>query len=186
MLSIAVAFLAIAATVLADVLRTYHMLARGGHEANPIVAWFMQVLGDAWPLCKLPEVALIGILWAFAPRPIALIGLALMSAVTPSWSGKISRSRLVTARICGFFDELCLSGDVYLLIDMAVYSISSAVRFHEKGSAACRRSMHRRPPTEHPHRKVNSGANSSIGRWTGPSSKSWSVFANSKTSPISG
>jgi hypothetical protein len=82
MLNIAVAFLAIVATVLeaADVLSTYHMLARGGHEANPIVAWFMEVLGAAWPLCKIPEVILIGALWAFAPRPIALICLTLMSA----------------------------------------------------------------------------------------------------------
>ena len=63
-----------------DVLSTYHMLARGGHEVNPIVAWFMQVLGDAWPLCKLPEVAVIVILWALAPRPIALICLGLMTA----------------------------------------------------------------------------------------------------------
>jgi hypothetical protein len=56
------------------------MLARGGHEQNPIVAWFMQVLGDAWPLCKLPEVAFIVVLWAFAPRPLALICFALMVA----------------------------------------------------------------------------------------------------------
>jgi hypothetical protein len=48
MLNIAVSLLAIAATALQvlDVLSTYHMLARGGHEENPIVAWFMQVLGD--------------------------------------------------------------------------------------------------------------------------------------------
>jgi hypothetical protein len=82
MLNVAVAFLAAAAIVLeaADVLSTYHMLARGGHEINPIVAWFMQELGEAWPLCKLPEVALIVLLWALAPRPIALIGLMLMIA----------------------------------------------------------------------------------------------------------
>ena len=82
MLNIAVSLLAIAATVLEaiDVLSTHHMLARGGHEQNPIVAWFMQVLGDAWPLCKLPEVAVIVILWAFAPRLIALICLGLMVA----------------------------------------------------------------------------------------------------------
>ncbi len=49
LLNIAVSLFAIAATVLevVDVLSTYHMLARGGHEVNPIVAWFMQVLGDA-------------------------------------------------------------------------------------------------------------------------------------------
>jgi Domain of unknown function (DUF5658) len=63
-----------------DVLSTYHMLARGGHEVNPIVAWFMQVLGDAWPLGKLPEVAVIVMLWALAPRTIALICLGLMIA----------------------------------------------------------------------------------------------------------
>jgi hypothetical protein len=82
MLNVTVSLLAIAATVLevVDVLSTYHMLARGGHEENPIVAWFMQVLGDAWPLCKLPEVAVIFMLWALAPRPIALIGLGLMIA----------------------------------------------------------------------------------------------------------
>jgi hypothetical protein len=79
-MKIAVFLLAIAATVLQviDVLSTYHMLVRGGDEVNPIVAWFMQVLGDASPLCKLPELALIVILWAFAPRPIALICLGLM------------------------------------------------------------------------------------------------------------
>ena len=82
MLNVTVSLLAIAATVLevVDVLSTYHMLARGGHEENPIVAWFMQVLGDAWPLCKLPEVAVIFMLWALAPRLIALICLGLMIA----------------------------------------------------------------------------------------------------------
>ena len=82
MLKIAVSLLAVASTVLEglDVLSTYRMLARGGHEANPIVAWFMQVLGDAWPLCKLPEVAVIFMLWALAPRPIAVICLGLMIA----------------------------------------------------------------------------------------------------------
>jgi hypothetical protein len=79
-MKIAVFLLAIAATVLEaiDVLSTYHVLARGGDELNPIVAWFMQVLGDAWPLCKLPEIFVIVILWAFAPRPSALICLGLM------------------------------------------------------------------------------------------------------------
>jgi hypothetical protein len=82
MLNIAVSLVAIAATVLelVEVLSTYHMLARGGHEANPIVAWFMQLLGDAWPLCKLPEIAVIVILWGFVARPIALICLGLMVA----------------------------------------------------------------------------------------------------------
>ena len=82
MLNIIVSFLAIAAMSLevTDVLSTYHVLSRGGHEANPIVEWFMQVLGWAWPLCKLPEVAVIVILWAFAPRPIAHICLGLMVA----------------------------------------------------------------------------------------------------------
>jgi Domain of unknown function (DUF5658) len=82
MLNIAVSLLAIVATVLEmfDVLSTYHMLARGGHEANPIVAWFMQVLGDAWPLCKLPEIAVIVIMWALVPRLIAVICLGLIVA----------------------------------------------------------------------------------------------------------
>jgi hypothetical protein len=80
MLNVAVSLLAIAATVLEvfDVLSTYHLLRRGGQEANPIVAWFMHVLGDLWPLCKLPEIAVIVIVWAFVPRPIALVCLALM------------------------------------------------------------------------------------------------------------
>lgn len=82
MRNIAVSLLAIAAAVLEllDVLSTYHMLARGGREANPIVAWFMHALGPAWPVCKLPEVALIVILWALAPRPVAVVCLGLMSA----------------------------------------------------------------------------------------------------------
>jgi hypothetical protein len=82
MLNIAIPLLAVAAIGLQvlDVFSTYHMLARGGHEANPIVAWFMRALGDAWPLCKLPEIAVIVILWAFVPRLIALIGLGLMIA----------------------------------------------------------------------------------------------------------
>ncbi len=82
MLNIAVSLLAIAATALEvlDVLSTYHMLARGGREQNPIVAWFMQVLGDWWPLCKLPEIAVIVLLWAFVPRPVALVCLGLMIA----------------------------------------------------------------------------------------------------------
>ena len=83
MLNIAVSLLAIAAAGLEviDVLSTYRMLARGGHEANPIVVWFMQMLGDAWPLCKLPELAIIVILWALVPKPIALICLAFMITV---------------------------------------------------------------------------------------------------------
>jgi hypothetical protein len=82
MLNIAVSVVAITAIVseAADVLSTYHMLARGGTEVNPIVAWFMQVLGAAWPLCKLPEIALIAILWMFVARPTALVCLGLMVA----------------------------------------------------------------------------------------------------------
>jgi hypothetical protein len=82
MLKIGVALLALAAIVLEllDVLSTYHMLARGGREQNPIVVWFMHTLGDAWPLCKLPEVGLIIIVWALVPRPIAAVCLGLMVA----------------------------------------------------------------------------------------------------------
>jgi len=82
MLNLAVSLLAIAAVLSEglDVLSTYHMLARGGRELNPIVAWFMAELGEAWPLCKLPEIALIVILWAFVPRPIAAVCLGLMVA----------------------------------------------------------------------------------------------------------
>lgn len=85
MLGIAVSLLAIAATVLEviDGLSTYHMLTRGGDEENPLVASLMHVLGDAWPLCKLLEVAVIVILWAFAPRPIGIICLGLMVAGYP-------------------------------------------------------------------------------------------------------
>jgi hypothetical protein len=82
MRNIVVSFLALAAIILEvlDVLSTYYMLARGGHELNPVVAWFMQVFGELWPLCKLPEIALILILWAFVPRRIALVCLCLMVA----------------------------------------------------------------------------------------------------------
>jgi hypothetical protein len=82
-LKIAVALLAITAIVLEvlDVSSTYHMLARGGREQNPVVLWFMRALGDGWPICKLPEVALIVILSAFAPRPVALVCLCLVVAV---------------------------------------------------------------------------------------------------------
>ena len=70
-----VPLLAVAALVLEalDVISTERMLARGGHEANPIVAWFMHVLGDAWPVCKLPEIILIIVLWKRVPGPIALV-----------------------------------------------------------------------------------------------------------------
>jgi hypothetical protein len=80
--NIAVSMLALAAIILegVDVLSTYYMLARGGHELNPVVAWFMQVLGDKWPVCKLPEIAVILVLWAFVPRRIALVCLCLMVA----------------------------------------------------------------------------------------------------------
>jgi hypothetical protein len=75
MRNIAVSLLAVATLVLEalDVISTERMLARGGHEANPIVAWFMHVLGDAWPVCKLPEIILILVVWKLAPRPIALV-----------------------------------------------------------------------------------------------------------------
>jgi Domain of unknown function (DUF5658) len=81
--NIAVTLLAVALILLeaADVLSTYHMLARGGREQNPIVLWFMQTLGDAWPLCKLPEVAVIVLIWALAPRPVALLAFGLMTGV---------------------------------------------------------------------------------------------------------
>jgi Domain of unknown function (DUF5658) len=82
MLKVAVALLALAAIILEllDVLSTYHMLARGGREQNPIVVWFMHTLGNAWPLCKLPEVGLIMIVWALVPRAIAAVCLGLMVA----------------------------------------------------------------------------------------------------------
>jgi hypothetical protein len=75
MLNIAIPLLAVAALVLEvfDVLSTYRMLARGGHEANPIVAWFMDVLGDAWPLCKIPEIMVILIVWTILPKRTALM-----------------------------------------------------------------------------------------------------------------
>ena len=83
MFKIVVSLFALVAAVLEvlDVFSTYHMLARGGREQNPIVLWFMHAIGDAWPLCKLPELALIVLLWAFAPRPIALICFCLMVTV---------------------------------------------------------------------------------------------------------
>jgi hypothetical protein len=82
MLNMLVSLLAVAALVLEalDVVSTERMLARGGHEANPIVAWFMHVFGDAWPLCKLPEIILIVIVWKRAPRPIALVLLGIAVA----------------------------------------------------------------------------------------------------------
>jgi hypothetical protein len=82
MLNLVLTLLAVAATVLeaADVLSTYRMISRGGHEMNPIVVWFMQALGDAWPLCKLPEIALIVVLRLLAPRPVAFVCLGLMVA----------------------------------------------------------------------------------------------------------
>jgi hypothetical protein len=80
--NVAVSLLAIAAIALEvlDVLSTYHVLARGGYEANPIVAAFMLALGDMWPVCKIPEIVIILIVWAFVPRPIALVCLGLMVA----------------------------------------------------------------------------------------------------------
>src|SRR5256885_13979060 len=82
MLNIAVSLLAIAAASLEalDVLSTYHMLARAGHVANPIVAWFMRTLGVAWPVWKLLGIAVIVILWAFVPKAIDLNCLVLMFA----------------------------------------------------------------------------------------------------------
>jgi hypothetical protein len=82
MRSVAVPLLAVSAIALEglDVISTYHMLVRGGQEANPIVRWFMQVLGDAWPLCKIPELVLIIIIWKVVPRPIAVVFLGFMVA----------------------------------------------------------------------------------------------------------
>ncbi len=82
MRNVAVSLLAVAALVLEalDVISTERMLARGGHEANPIVAWFMHVLGDAWPVCKLPEIILIIVVWKRAPRPIAFVFLGAVVA----------------------------------------------------------------------------------------------------------
>ena len=82
MRSVAVPLLAVSAIVLEglDVISTYHMLARGGQEANPIVRWFMQVLGDAWPLCKIPELVLIIIIWKAVPRRVAVVFLGFMVA----------------------------------------------------------------------------------------------------------
>ena len=82
MRSVAVSLLAVSAIMLEllDVISTYHMLARGGQEANPVVRWFMQVLGDAWPLCKVPELVVIVIMWKLVPRRIALVFLGFMVA----------------------------------------------------------------------------------------------------------
>ena len=68
----------------ADVLTTQHVLAAGGFEANPLIAWAMDHCGAWWPLAKLAPMALVTIVMTrWRPRYI-VPGVALMAAMVAS------------------------------------------------------------------------------------------------------
>ena len=75
---------AFVALQVADVLTTQHVLAAGGFEANPLVAWTMDHCGAWWPLVKLAPMALVTIVMTrWRPRYIAP-GVVLMAAMVAS------------------------------------------------------------------------------------------------------
>ena len=72
---------AFVALQVADVLTTQHVLAAGGFEANPLVAWAMDHCGAWWPLAKLAPMALVTmVMTRWRPRYI-VPGVALMAAM---------------------------------------------------------------------------------------------------------
>jgi hypothetical protein len=75
---------AFVALQVADVLTTQHVLAAGGFEANPLVAWAMDHCGAWWPLAKLAPMALVTmVMTRWRPRYI-VPGVALMAAMVAS------------------------------------------------------------------------------------------------------
>jgi hypothetical protein len=75
---------AFVALQVADVLTTQHVLAAGGFEANPLVAWAMDHCGTWWPLVKLAPMALVTVVMTrWRPRYIAP-GVVLMAAMVAS------------------------------------------------------------------------------------------------------
>lgn len=57
-----------------DVVTTNRVLARGGREANPIMAWVMARLGGYWWLSKVAIILLLGVaLWQMPAYPATLI-----------------------------------------------------------------------------------------------------------------
>ena len=91
---------AFVALQVADVLTTQHVLAAGGFEANPLVAWTMAHCGVWWPLAKLAPMALVTVVMTrWRPRYIAP-GVALMAAMVAS--NAVQGNNTVVARLILF------------------------------------------------------------------------------------
>ena len=84
----------------ADVLTTQHVLAAGGFEANPLVAWAIEHRGAWWPLIKLAPMALVAVVMTrWRPRYIAP-AVALMAAMVAS--NAVQGNNTVLARLILF------------------------------------------------------------------------------------
>ena len=70
---------------IADVWTTNRVIANGGREDNPALAWIMERLGGAWWLAKLAIAgAAVYILYRLGPQPIA-IGTAAVLVAAYAW-----------------------------------------------------------------------------------------------------
>ena len=64
----------------ADILTTNRILARGGHEANPFMAWLMAILGPQWMVAKVLATAVIAF-WLVADWEHRLAKVAMAAAI---------------------------------------------------------------------------------------------------------
>ena len=101
MLRVAVALHALAAIILEllVVLSTYHMLARGGREQNPIVVWFMHTLERA---CAAQIAALSG---GTALHPVSDKAASWFGALVTNEDFSLSRAELVWPSLRRLLDE---------------------------------------------------------------------------------
>lgn len=76
-----IALIALFALQIADVVSTNRVIAGGGREDNPAMAWVMDKFGRAWWVGKLSIAALIGfILYGMGPTWFGWSGVAVIGA----------------------------------------------------------------------------------------------------------
>lgn len=70
---------------LADIYTTNRVIANGGHESNPALAWIMERLGGAWWIAKLGVAGTaVYILYRMGSQPVAVLG-AIVAVGAYAW-----------------------------------------------------------------------------------------------------
>lgn len=77
---------ALALAQVGDVFTTNAVLAHGGGEANPIMAWAQSSLGGGWVVPKLAATALLMLLLSRSKRPKHVAVVAALCATAPVWN----------------------------------------------------------------------------------------------------